>query len=86
MTWGPGHLLACRLSKRAADGGFVAGVVDPRGDRPVYRQIADLLRSAIATGVLGPGEQVPSEHELAAEHGVARGPLVRRSCCYATRA
>jgi GntR family transcriptional regulator len=39
----------------------------------VYRLIADLLRSAIATGVLGPGEQVPSEHELAAEHGVARG-------------
>jgi GntR family transcriptional regulator len=48
-------------------------VVDQRGGRPVFRQIADLLRSAIATGVLGPGEQVPSEHELAAEHGVARG-------------
>ena len=51
----------------------MAGVVDSQGGRPVYRQIADLLRSAIATGVLGPGEQVPSEHELAAEHGVARG-------------
>jgi GntR family transcriptional regulator len=48
-------------------------VIDQQGGRPVYRQIADLLRSAIATGVLGPGEQVPSEHELAAEHGVARG-------------
>jgi len=51
----------------------VAGVVDPQADRPVYKQIADQLRAAIATGVLGPGEQVPSEHELVAEYGVARG-------------
>jgi DNA-binding transcriptional MocR family regulator len=51
----------------------VAGVVDPQADRPVYKQIADQLRAAIATGVLGPGEQVPSEHDLVAEYGVARG-------------
>jgi GntR family transcriptional regulator len=48
-------------------------VVDPQADRPVYKQIAELLRAAIATGGLQPGEQVPSEHELAAEYGVARG-------------
>jgi GntR family transcriptional regulator len=51
----------------------LAGVVDPPADRPVYKQIADQLRAAIATGVLGPGEQLPSEHELVAEYGVARG-------------
>jgi DNA-binding transcriptional regulator YhcF (GntR family) len=51
----------------------LAGVVDPQADRPVYRQIADLLRAAIMTGELGAGEQVPSEHELVAEYGVARG-------------
>jgi GntR family transcriptional regulator len=51
----------------------VAGVVDPQADRPVYKQIADQLRAAIMTGVLGPGEQVPSEHELVSEYGVARG-------------
>ena len=51
----------------------MAGVIDPTGDRAVYKQIADQLRAAIATGVLGPGEQVPSEHELVAEYGVARG-------------
>jgi GntR family transcriptional regulator len=39
----------------------------------VYKQIAERLRGAIATGVLEPGEQVPSEHELCAEYGVARG-------------
>jgi GntR family transcriptional regulator len=48
-------------------------VVDPQADRPVYKQIADLLRSAIATGRLEPGEQLPSEHELVAEHAVSRG-------------
>jgi GntR family transcriptional regulator len=39
----------------------------------VYKQIADRLRAAIATGELAPGEQVASEHELSAEYGVARG-------------
>ncbi len=48
-------------------------MVDPQADRPVYRQIADLLRAAIATAELQPGDQVPSEHELVAEFGVARG-------------
>jgi GntR family transcriptional regulator len=48
-------------------------VVDSQADRPVYKQIADVLRSAITTGVLEPGAQLPSEHELVAEHGVSRG-------------
>jgi GntR family transcriptional regulator len=48
-------------------------VVDPQADRPVYKQIADQLRAAIATGALQPGEQVPSEHELVEAYGVARG-------------
>ena len=48
-------------------------VVDARSSRPVYKQIADRLRSAINDGVYKPGELLPSEHELAAEYGVARG-------------
>jgi len=51
----------------------VARVVDARSDRPVYKQIADRLRSAIGDGVYAPGDLVPSEHELAVEYGVARG-------------
>jgi GntR family transcriptional regulator len=51
----------------------VAGRVDPGADRAVYKQIADLLRTAIVTGELGPGAQLPSENELVEEHGVARG-------------
>jgi GntR family transcriptional regulator len=48
-------------------------VVDPRSDRPVYKQIADRLRVAITSGAYEPGELLPSEHELSAEYGVARG-------------
>jgi GntR family transcriptional regulator len=51
----------------------VARVVDSRSDRPVYKQIADRLRSAINDGVYTPGDLLPSEHELAAKYGVARG-------------
>jgi GntR family transcriptional regulator len=66
--------LACGcLNELRQEGCLLAGVVDPQADRPVYRQIADRLRAAIATGELQPGEQVPSEHELVAEYGVARG-------------
>jgi len=45
----------------------------PQAARPVYQQIADQLRSAITSGVLEAGAQLPSEHELVAEHGVSRG-------------
>ncbi len=55
------------------EGWVLVRVVDPRSDRPVYKQIADRLRSAISDGVYAPGDLLPSEHELAAEYGVARG-------------
>jgi GntR family transcriptional regulator len=51
----------------------VVRVVDPQADRPFYKQIADRLRLAVTSGAYGPGELLPSEHELAAEYGVARG-------------
>ena len=42
--------------------------------RPIGRCTSrSLIRAAIATGELQPGEQVPSEHELVAEYGVPRG-------------
>jgi GntR family transcriptional regulator len=54
---------------------LVAGVIDPTGDRAVYKQIADLLRAAITNGELAPGAQLPSEQELVDAHGVARGTV-----------
>lgn len=48
-------------------------VIDPRSDRAVCKQIADVLRAAIRSGELGPGARLPSEHELVERDGVARG-------------
>jgi GntR family transcriptional regulator len=42
----------------------VAVGIDPSSDRPVFRQIADWLRSEITSGKLAAGAQLPSESEL----------------------
>ncbi|GAA1765291.1 GntR family transcriptional regulator [Luedemannella helvata] len=39
---------------------------------PAYLRIAALLRTQITSGELAPGDQLPSETELMAEHGVSR--------------
>src|SRR5579859_5631310 len=46
--------------------------VDPASDRPVYKQIADHLRTAIARGRLREGDQLPSETRLMGHYSVAR--------------
>jgi GntR family transcriptional regulator len=53
----------------------MAQAIDPTSDRPVYKQIADLLRAGIQSGELGPGARLPSEQELIDAHGVARGTI-----------
>src|SRR4051812_20740840 len=53
-------------------------MIDPRRDRALYRQLADLLRAQIAEGELAPGSQLPSETTLAQTHGLAR-PAVRQA-------
>ncbi|MGW7672768.1 GntR family transcriptional regulator [Streptomyces sp. 3212.3] len=40
--------------------------------RPKYQRIADSLREAIQSGEYGPGDRLPGENDLMAEHGVAR--------------
>lgn len=40
--------------------------VDHRSGVPPYLQIADQIRHAIATGVLGPGDQLPTVKEVVA--------------------
>lgn len=48
------------------------GQVDRAVDSPPYRQIARMLREAISSGRLPPGERLPSETELIEHFGVAR--------------
>lgn len=51
------------------------GSVDPTSDRPVFRQIADLVREDILAGRLAEGARLPSERELMDAYGAARGTV-----------
>jgi GntR family transcriptional regulator len=46
--------------------------LDTTSDRPVFKQIADHLRTAINGNQLGPGEKLPSESQLIGHYNVAR--------------
>jgi GntR family transcriptional regulator len=46
--------------------------LDPRSDRPLALQLADLLRAEIQEGRRRPGSQLPTEAEFQAEYGVSR--------------
>jgi len=48
------------------------GKLDPTSDRPIYKQIADQLRSAIESGEYPPGEALPSEAALSGTFAVTR--------------
>jgi GntR family transcriptional regulator len=45
-------------------------VVDPHSGVPVYRQLMDQVKLHIASGVLQPGDELPSTRALSAELGV----------------
>jgi GntR family transcriptional regulator len=45
------------------------------GEPALYRQVADDLRAAIATGGYAPGTRLPSESELAEQYSVSRGTV-----------
>ncbi|KQZ79436.1 DNA-binding protein [Rhodanobacter sp. Root561] len=49
--------------------------LDPAAAEPFYRQIYDRLRGAIASGLLKPGDRIPSARALATELGLARGTI-----------
>jgi GntR family transcriptional regulator / MocR family aminotransferase len=49
--------------------------LDPTAAEPFYRQIYDRFRSAIARGLLKPGDRIPSARALTKELGLARGTI-----------
>jgi GntR family transcriptional regulator/MocR family aminotransferase len=49
--------------------------LDPMASAPYYRQIYDRFRGAISSGVLKPGDRVPSARALTKELGLARGTI-----------
>jgi GntR family transcriptional regulator/MocR family aminotransferase len=49
--------------------------LDPTVAEPFYRQIYERFRGAIASGVLKPGDRIPSARALTQELGLARGTI-----------
>jgi DNA-binding GntR family transcriptional regulator len=50
-------------------------MIDHFGERPVYQQLADLLRARIADGSYPAGTWLPRTRELASEHQLAGGTV-----------
>ncbi len=46
--------------------------LDPRSDRPLSLQLADVLRAEIQEGTRRPGSQLPTESEIQRDYGVSR--------------
>ena len=49
--------------------------LDPNAAVPFYRQIYERFRTAIASGLLKPGDRIPSARALTKELGLARGTI-----------
>lgn len=49
--------------------------LDPAAAEPFYRQIYDRFRNAIGSGLLKPGDRIPSARALTKELGLARGTI-----------
>lgn len=45
-------------------------VVDPHSGVPVYRQLMDQIKFHISTGLLNPGDELPSTRTLSSELGI----------------
>lgn len=56
----------------------VTGFGTLRQPRPLYEQLAEIIRQKVAAGELGPGERLPGELELSSSLGVSR-PSVREA-------
>lgn len=55
----------------------IFGVIDHSADRPVYKQLADLVRTQIQSGEFDPGQRLPAQKDYMQEHGLARDTVER---------
>lgn len=54
-----------------------AGGIDTTRPVAIYHQLKELVMGDIDRGVYGPGERLPTEHELCARYGISRTPVSR---------
>lgn len=52
--------------------------IDKSSSVPYYRQLKEILREQVTSGVLRPGDKLDGEHELCRRYGVSR-PVVRQA-------
>jgi GntR family transcriptional regulator len=48
-------------------GGLLWFNVDPRSSTPVYQQLVDEIKAAIALGIMAPGDRMPTVRDMATE-------------------
>ena len=53
-------------------------MLNPQSPIPLYHQLADVITEAIRSGDYAPGTRIPSEPQLARDHGIGR-PTVRQA-------
>lgn len=51
--------------------------VNPRAALPIYQQLVDQIRSAVASGMLASGQQLPSVRELAGQLAINPNTVAR---------
>lgn len=51
--------------------------MNPRAALPIYQQLVDQVKSAVASGMLQPGQQLPSVRELAGELAINPNTVAR---------
>jgi GntR family transcriptional regulator len=56
---------------------MIAFQLNPKSGVPIYRQIQDQIRYGIASGFLGPGEQLPTVRSLAVELSVNPNTVIK---------
>jgi GntR family transcriptional regulator len=56
---------------------MIAFQLNPKSGVPIYRQIQDQIRYGIASGLLGPGEQLPTVRSLAVELSVNPNTVIK---------
>jgi GntR family transcriptional regulator len=56
---------------------MIAFKLNPKSGVPVYRQIQDQIRYGIASGLLSPGEQLPTVRALAVELSVNPNTVIK---------
>ncbi len=51
--------------------------IDPRSPKPVYQQVVDAVKEAVAKGMLEPGDRMPAVRELASQLTINHNTVAR---------